>query len=386
MLPKKILSWFAAGVALLLSVQVLADDFADALAAYDKHDYSTAVQLFEPLAERGDMRAALFLGAAYYTGLGVRFDRQESIGWMLQAQSSASSADYDFVYGHWQTLADAGDPDAQVALGTAYNTGFGVPADPKKAFALMQQSAAQGYAPGQHGLGTMYASGDGVRKDAAEAFKWFSLAAEQGFTRAQGALAGMYQTGNGVKKDKAAAIAWLRRSADNGGTQEQYELGVIYSEGNGVRADHVEAVKWFRLAAAGGSPLAQNNLAVSYLKGTGVTKDLVMAYEFSTLAMNGVNLVSPEFHQTINLAFVTIGGKLNDAQRRVALFQLGERCRDGDGVPQDDVMAYRWMDMSIHDEPDEALRSARQVERDALAARMRPDQVARAQTLSRSGL
>ena len=81
-----------------------------------------------------------------------------------------------------------------------------------------------------------------------------------------------------------------------------------------------------------------------------------------------------------------IGGKLNDAQRRVALFQLGERCRDGDGVPQDDVMAYRWMDMSIHDEPDEALRSARQVERDALAARMRPDQVARAQTLSRSGL
>ena len=106
-----------------------------------------------------------------------------------------------------------------------------------------------------------------------------------------------------------------------------------------------------------------------------------MAYAFSTLAMNGVDRVSPEFHQTIHLAFVTIGGKLNDAQRRAALFQLGQRCRDGDGVPQDDVLAYRWMEMSIRNEPDESLRAGRQAERDTLAARMRPDQVARAQAL-----
>ena len=381
MLPKRIRSWFAAGAALLLSVHVLADDFADALAAYDKHDYLTALQLFEPLAERGDMRAALFLGAAYYTGLGVRFDRYKSVRWMLQAQSSASPADYNFVYGHWQALADAGDPDAQVALGTSYNTGFGVPIDPKKAFELIKQSADQGYAPGLHGLGTMYYSGDGVRKDPAEAFKWFSLAAEQGDTRAQGALASMYMSGNGVKKDKAAAIEWFRRSADNGGTQEQYELGVIYDAGNGVRTDHVEAVKWYLLAAAGGSPLAQNNLAVSYLKGTGVPKDLITAYEFSTLAMNGVNLVSPEFREAITLANLTISGKLSDAQRRAALFQLGERCRDGDGVPQDEVLAYHWMDVSTHNELDEGLRTARVAERDKLAERMRPDQVARAKTL-----
>jgi len=76
---------------------------------------------------------------------------------------------------------------------------------------------------------------------------------------------------------------------------------------------------------------------------------------------------------------------LSGAQKRAALFQLGERCRDGDGVPQDDVLAYHWMDMSIRDEPDESLRGARLAERDTLAERMRPDQVARAQALSRSG-
>jgi uncharacterized protein len=382
---KRIQLAFVAVVTSLLSLQVMADEFADALAAYDQHEDSRAVQLFEPLADQGDMRAALFLGAAYYTGRGVPFDRYKSVRWMLKAQSSASPSDFEFVYRHWQALADAGDPDAAVALGTAYNTGFGVPIDTNKAFALAKQSADLGYAPGQHALGAAYYYGDGVRKNAEEAFKWYSLAAEQGYTRAQGAVAGMYQTGTGVKKDKAAAMAWYRRSAENGGTQEQYELGVIYQDGNGVRTDHAEAVKWYRLAAAGGSPLAQNNLAVSYLKGTGVPKDLVTAYEFSTLAMNGVNLVSPDFLETINLASLTIGGKLSGAQKRTALFQLGERCRDGDGVPQDDVLAYHWMDMSIRDEPDEGLRNARIVARDTLAERMRPDQVARAQTLSRSG-
>ncbi len=378
---KKIQFAFVAGAALLLSVHVLADDFADALAAYDKHDYSTALQLFEPLADRGDMRAALFLGAAYYTGLGVRFDRYKSVRWMLKARSSASPSVFEFVYGHWQALANAGDPDAAVALGTAYNTGFGVPIDTNKAFALAKQSADLGYAPGRHALGAAYYYGDGVRKDVAEAFKWYSLAAEQGYTRAQGAIAGMYQTGTGVKKDKAAAMAWLRRSADNGGTQEQYELGVIYADGNGVRADAVEAVKWYRLAAAGGSPLAQNNLAVSYLQGTGVTRDLVTAYEFSTLAMNGADLVEAKFHAPMRRAFATMDGALSDAQKRAALFQLGERCRDGDGVPRDDVLAYHWMDVSTHMELDESLRTARLAERDKLAERMRPDQVARAQML-----
>ena len=63
------------------------------------------------------------------------------------------------------------------------------------------------------------------------------------------------------------------------------------------------------------------------------------------------------------------------------LFQLRQRCRDGDGVPEDDVLAYRWMEMSIRNEPDESLRAGRQAERDTLAARMRPDEVARAQAL-----
>lgn len=385
MLLKRTLLAFTAGLASLLSLPALADDFADALAAYDRHDYPTAARLFEPLAERGDMRAALFLGAAYYTGLGVRIDRYKTMEWMMRANAGASPADFDFVYGHWQTLADAGDPDAQVALGTAYNSRLGVPVDVDKAFALIKKSADQGYAPGQAGLGALYDSGDGVPKNAAEAHKWFVLAAEQGNTWAQCAIGGMYEAGRGVKKDRDAALSWFRRAADGNYAEAQYELGVAYDQGIGVRSDQAEALKWYRLAAAGGSPLAQNNLAVSYLRGIGVPSDPALAFEFSTLAVNRVALVKPEYQRRMLLTHDLAQGGLGAAQKRAALFQLGERCRDGDGVPQDVMLAYRWMDLSTRDEPDENLRATRLAARDKLIERMQPGQAERAKALVGSG-
>lgn len=374
-----------ASVASLISLHASADEFADALAAYDRHEDAIAAQLFQPLAERGDMRAGLFLGAAYYTGRGVPIDRYKSMEWMMRANASASQADFDLVYGHWQTLAESGDPDAQVALGTAYNSNLGVPIDRARALALTRQSAEQGYASGQAQLAAMYDSGEGVEKDTAEALKWISRAAEQGNVWAQCELGGMYQSGRGVKKDRATALGWFRKAADANSAEGQYEVGVAYSDGLGVRKDPVEAARWFRLAAAGGSPLGQHNLAVSYLTGSGVAKDLAEAYQFSTLAAERLALVRPDYASRIVTALMRSENKLSAAQKRAALFRLGERCRDGDGVPQDDVLAYRWMDMSMQHESDEGLLAARRAERDQLAERMRPDQVARAQTLARSG-
>jgi hypothetical protein len=195
----------------------------------------------------------------------------------------------------------------------------------------------------------------------------------------------MYQSGRGVKKDHAAAIAWLRKAAENGSAEAQYELGYAYSEGNGVPEDPQEAVRWYRLAAAGGSPLAQNNLAVSYLLGAGVGHDTALAYQFSLLAQDRAALVRPAYQRSIRATLERTEAMLSDSQKRTAMFQLGEKCRDGDGVPQNDVRAYRWMDASARDEPDEQLRATRRAARDTLAERMRPDQVARAQMMSRSG-
>ena len=48
-----------------------AGPFEDALAAYDRHEYGTALQLMRPLAEQGSAEAQNGMGALYYHGYGV---------------------------------------------------------------------------------------------------------------------------------------------------------------------------------------------------------------------------------------------------------------------------------------------------------------------------
>ncbi len=43
----------------------------DAMAAYQKGDYATAISLFQPLAEGGDASAQVALGLMYDNGAGV---------------------------------------------------------------------------------------------------------------------------------------------------------------------------------------------------------------------------------------------------------------------------------------------------------------------------
>ena len=55
--------------------------FDDGVAAYDRHDYKTAIQEFRPLAERGLARAQAVLGRMYASGEGVPQDKAEGMNW-----------------------------------------------------------------------------------------------------------------------------------------------------------------------------------------------------------------------------------------------------------------------------------------------------------------
>lgn len=58
-----------------------AGPFEDALAAYERHEYETALQLMRPLAEQGNAEAQNGMGALYYHGYGVPQDFKEAIKW-----------------------------------------------------------------------------------------------------------------------------------------------------------------------------------------------------------------------------------------------------------------------------------------------------------------
>lgn len=76
-----------------------------------------------------------------------------------------------------QPLADRGDAEAQLFVGFMYDNGEGVQLDYRQAVMWYQKSAEQGNAQAQYNLGMMYANGLGVQQDMVQALKWFNLAA-----------------------------------------------------------------------------------------------------------------------------------------------------------------------------------------------------------------
>jgi uncharacterized protein len=104
-----------------LAAPVVAGPFEDALTAWDRSDYATALQLIRPLAVQGDA------GGQYY-------------------------------------------------LGIMYANGWGVPQDYAEAARLYRLAADRGYALAQNNLGDMYANGQGVPRDYVQAHMWLSLA------------------------------------------------------------------------------------------------------------------------------------------------------------------------------------------------------------------
>ena len=105
-------------LAITLSLSVQADDFDDALAAYKKGDYKTALKLWKPLAEQGAAKAQVALGAIY----GSAGNDKEAVKW-------------------YQLAAEQGDAKAQAVLAYMYGEGDGISEDNKQAVKWYQLAA-----------------------------------------------------------------------------------------------------------------------------------------------------------------------------------------------------------------------------------------------------
>lgn len=136
----------------------VAGPFGDALAAYEKGDYVTAVRLVRPLADQGDAFAQILLGGMYSEGKGVSQDFVQAVSWYRKA-------------------AERGFGDARMLLGQSYASGKGVPQSYAMAELWYRQAAEQGNVAAQYNLGLMYERGQGVPQDYVQAHMWINLAA-----------------------------------------------------------------------------------------------------------------------------------------------------------------------------------------------------------------
>jgi len=122
------------------------------------------------------------------------------------------------------------------------------------------------------------------RGDYATALRIWRALADQGDIRGKTLLGSMYDAGQGVPQDDAEAVNWYRKAADQGDAGAQNNLGLMYDLGRGVPQDDAEALKWYRKAADQGYARAQNNLGLIYDNGQGVPQDYVQAHMWFNLA------------------------------------------------------------------------------------------------------
>ena len=137
-----------------------------AAAAYKEGDYETALKIFMPLAEKGDMVAQFNVAKMYRKGTGVPKDYKTAVKWFALS-------------------AEQGNAKAQYHLGVAHSFGLGVVPDYKIALKWFNRSAEQGDTFSQYHLSRLYYLGNGVPEDKVYAHMWANLASSSGFEMAQ---------------------------------------------------------------------------------------------------------------------------------------------------------------------------------------------------------
>jgi TPR repeat protein len=154
--------------AILIGVAVVpasAQSVQTGIQAWQRADYTRAVEIWRPLAERGDADAAFNLGQAYRLGRGVPTNLAAAKTWFERA-AAKGHLDAETTLGlmlfetgdraggiPWlRTAAERGEPRALLVFGTALFNGDGVKRDPLLGYAYVSRAAAQGLLPAQSTL------------------------------------------------------------------------------------------------------------------------------------------------------------------------------------------------------------------------------------------
>src|SRR5438874_5125810 len=101
------------------------DEFRLGLSAFNTADYATALNIWRPLAEKGEPRSQAGLGFMYHRGMGVRADDREAAIWLLRA-------------------AEHGQAEGQLMLGILFYYGQGVMQSHVRAYAWCELALING--------------------------------------------------------------------------------------------------------------------------------------------------------------------------------------------------------------------------------------------------
>ncbi|MZH40943.1 MAG: sel1 repeat family protein [Nitrospinae bacterium] len=327
-------------------------DFQNGWEAYQKKDYKTAFELWQPLAEKGDTRAQFFLGFMNDMGFGVAENDKEAVKW-------------------YRLAAEQGDSRAQLFLGFMYDLGSGIQEDNQEAAKWYKLAAEKGYEKAKTEIYNL------AKENVPEALEVLIGDAENGVVEAQIRLVVMHQLGIGVPKDNSTLLKWygliaeprlakaekhdqnifnkknmpqtlkiLNYDAEKGSVGAQYSMGVIHQFGRGVPENDQEALKWYRLAAENDDENAKLLTGLMHQLGRGTPKNdqeaLKWYRQFTKKRLDEEKVRVSKLAGKDASSFLK--KLVNDAENgdSKAQFRLGELYQYGLGVTQDNQEAIKW--------------------------------------------
>ncbi len=308
-------------------------------------------------AEDGDADEQMRLAMAYYLGL-VR----DKDGRDLPADREASSK-------WFRMAAENGDGGAQFYMALMYETGDGLNKDGRRARHWYRTAAQQGVSSAKYSIGKGISEGRWPIEDSfdREMLEWYNGQVEEARRLQQAAEKGdpvaQYQY-SGKFSNTEDKLPWLQRSAAGGYVPAQDDLGTMYYLGSDIQKNIDLAIHWLEKAAAKGHPLSQHRLGN------------ILSREFQT-----------RFHEAI------LWYRRSAEQGAIlAQLRLASVYKNGDGVPKDFVIAYMWYNLAgsaCSNCPGrlfpDGLSSAKE-DRDNLEELMSPEQIEKAQSLTRQWL
>jgi len=197
-------------------------------------------------ADAGDAQAQLALGGLYRSG-GL-------------APNGTAQHDYAGAAYWYHQASDRGEPQASYELANLYHNGLGVPADASQSFQLLQKAAEANYVPAMSLLSDAYAE-QKTPVSGERATYWAMKAANAGDPRGWLVLGFEYDTGK-LGGDPPywhqMAMESYTKAADGGNCLAMVAIGDLYASGSGVRADQAQAQSWH----AGAQSCQGGNIAI----------------------------------------------------------------------------------------------------------------------------
>lgn len=380
------------------------------MAALLKKAYALSLTDLQKAAETGNAEAEYFYGMRTWDQAEqdneAAHDREVAAFYQLSESERAAAA------AKWRKASQA-ELEQAAAAGDLVAESFAYMNEnpyidrAKASFEWIKKSADQGFAPAEYNVALHYLWEVGwvvIDVNQPEGLKYLQRAVDHGWHSAEYTVGTYLVAGEFMPRDLSGSVDNLQKSADQGDGRAQYLLAQLYAQGVGEpRSTDDMPVPLLQKAAANGNYLALHALADRYRIGLGVSSDYVEAIRYYTAARKadeaaGIiegNYKYDIFHVVntndylpnpqsgpqwadfvLVLSTYLKATKLNDAR---CMSQVGDWYLAGRFMPRNPVEAYHWYVLAADNGAVGADRK-----RDALKAKLRPEQLEQAEKINES--